>query len=80
MTRPKRAIQDWLDVPLPAGRVLRLVLHREEEGEDELLIVAGHPSRGWTRIMAEGVNVPAESLPEVVQAIRLLNSEEVRNG
>lgn len=29
MTKPKRAVHDYLDVPLPAGRVLRLVLHRE---------------------------------------------------
>ena len=79
MTRPKRAIQDWLDVPLPAGRVLRLVLHREEGGDDELLIAAGHPSRGWARIMAEGVNVPADSLPEVVEAIRLLNTHNEEN-
>lgn len=73
MTEPTRSTLDTLDVPLGGGRVLRLALHREPDGRADLLIAAGFPDRtGWPRIMAEGVNVPADALPELREALESL--------
>lgn len=67
---PRRSTLDTLDLPLPGGRVLRLALHHEDDGTTELLIAAGYPDRhSWRRLMAEGVNLPAEALPELVRAL-----------
>ena len=76
---PTRSTLDTLDVPLPGGRVLRLALHREEDGTAELLIAAGFPDRTpWRRIMAEGVNLPGEALPELVGALEALHNPNPR--
>lgn len=61
-----------LDVPLGNGAVLRVGLFtgaKSDEGGD-LLLAAGFPDRlSWPRIMAEGVNVPAASLPALREAL-----------
>jgi|GEM_PF-2319672 len=70
---PTRSTLDTLDIPLPGGRTLRLAVHRRPDGEAELLIAAGYPDRvGWPRLMAEGVNLPASALPELVAALEAL--------
>lgn len=70
---PTRSTLDMLDIPLPGGRMLRLALHRGPDGDAELLIAAGFPDRvGWNRIMAEGVNLPGEALPDLVRALEAL--------
>ena len=72
---PTRSTLDTLDVSLPGGRVLRLALYRDAAGNAELLIAAGFPDRvGWNRIMAEGVNLPGEALPELVRALEALRA------
>lgn len=76
---PTRSTLDTLDLPLPGGRVLRLALHREEDGTAELLIAAGFPGRTpWRRIMAEGVNLPGEALPELVGALEAIRGTQGR--
>jgi len=74
---PTRSTLDTLDVSLPGGRVLRLALYRDAAGNAELLIAAGFPDRvGWNRIMAEGVNLPGEALPDLVRALEALGGGE----
>lgn len=69
----ERSTLDTLDVDLGGGRVLRLALHRQPDGSAELLLAAGFPERvGWARLMAEGVNLPAESLPALRGALEAL--------
>ena len=63
-----------LNVPLSGGRVLRLALYRGAAGNAELLIAAGFPNCvGRKRVMAEGVNLPGEALPELVRVLETLN-------
>lgn len=81
MTEPTRSTLDTLDVPLPGGRVLRLALHRVPDGDAELLIAAGFPERTpWHRLMAEGVNLPGEALPELMKALEALSGAGVDHG
>lgn len=58
-----------LDIPLGAGRMLRLAVYRDGPVA-ELLIACGEPSHDpWERIEAEGVCLPAAVLPGLAAAI-----------
>lgn len=68
----------YLDVPLGNGAVLRVGLATGDGCEEggELLLCAGWADSDrleWRRLMAEGVSIPALSLPELRDALAKLS-------
>ncbi len=71
---PTRHTLDRVDLPLPGGRLLRLELHHDADGEPETLTLA----TGWCDPARpdpeQALTIPAETLPDLRAALAALDT------
>lgn len=78
---PERRQLERVDVPIPGGRLMRLELHHDADGEPEALTLA----TGWGDPALpdpeKTLSIPAETLPDLraaLVALDTLNEETER--
>lgn len=70
----------YRDVPLGDGRTLRVGIYTEDAVPQDLVIASGRGQGAeWREDPAEGIEVPAQALPALVEALTVVGEEvEIR--
>jgi hypothetical protein len=62
-----------ISLPLPGGRLLHVALVYDVDGNaEDLVLAAGFPGSSGLRELAEGLSVPASSLPALRDSLEQL--------
>lgn len=70
----------YRDVPLHDGRTLRVGIYTEDEVPVDLVLASGRgQGSGWREDSAEGIEVPAQALTALLEALTAVGEEvEIR--